>query len=252
MNRAAVAAFLGDVKKLQPHEIYLLGDIIDCGGFLAAYHTWGYVAESTYTYDDDVLAANLFLDHLPAAAPNAKIELVEGNHEQRVEKWCITTAMRGGNPRDAEGLLKRNAPQYLLKLAERGIPYYRMSECYDGLTVPGTIKRGKMHYTHGSFVTAKHATDKILGKFAGNVSFGNTHREQAERVRRVGSGIVGAYNAGCLCEIQPLWQNTNPTDWTHGHGVEFVAQSGSFLRINVPIIDGTSHLVPLMNHEQAA
>lgn len=254
MDRAAVGAFLADVKRLQPHEIILIGDIVDCGGFLAAHHTWGYVAQTIYTYDQDIMAANHFLDQLREAAPSAVIVLLEGNHEQRVEKWCVTTAMRGGNPADAEGLRRRNAPEYLLRLAERGIRYYRMANYYDGLPVPGFIKRGKCLFTHGSFVTAKHATNTIQAKIAGNVVFGNTHREQAERVRRVNVGIVGAWNPGCLCELQPLWLNTNPADWTHGYAVQFVARSENFLHLNVPLVSGKSLLTPFLQsaHEVAA
>lgn len=245
MDRKAVAAFLADVRRLQPDEIFLLGDMIDCGGFLAAHHTWGYLPETTYTYDDDILAGNTFLDQLREAAPNALIEYLEGNHEQRISKWAISTAMRGGNPKDAEGLLRRNAPQYLLRLEDRGIKFYEMGEHYDGLAVPGFIKRGKCYFTHGSFVTAKHATATIQAKIAGNVVFGNSHREQAERVNRLSVGVVGAWNPGCLCLQQPLWQNTNPTDWSHGYAIQFVARSQNFLHVNIPLI-GESLLAPFL------
>jgi len=47
---AAIAAFLGDVERLQPREIVMMGDHLDCGGFLAEHHVWGYVPECDYTY----------------------------------------------------------------------------------------------------------------------------------------------------------------------------------------------------------
>ena len=72
-------------------------------------------------------------------------------------------------------------------------------------------------------------------------------REQSERVRRVSVGTVGAWNPGCLCELQPLWQNTNPTDWTTGYGVQFVSHTGKFLHLNIPIINGESLLLPLLD-----
>jgi predicted phosphodiesterase len=245
MDRKAAEAFLSDVKRLQPQEIYLLGDMVDCGGFLAQHHTLGYVAEMAYSYDDDILAANRFLDALQAAAPEALIEYVEGNHENRIERWAVTQALAGGSSKDAEGLRRRNAPEFLLKLAERGIKYYRMSVCYDGLAVQGFLRRGKCFYTHGSFVTAKHATAKIQAKISGNVVYGNTHREQAERVRRVSSGFVGAWNPGCLCVLQPLWRNTDPSDWSHGYAIQFVARSQNFLHVNIPLI-GESLLSPFL------
>lgn len=243
MNRPAVAAFLGDVKQLAPHSLILLGDIADCGGFLAQHHVWGYVAETSYTYEDDIRAANTFLDETREAAPDALIESIEGNHEQRVERWCVTQALRGGNPRDAEFLRSRFSPEILLRLKERGIPYYRMGEFYDGIPVPGTIKRGNCFYTHGSFLTSKTASRDAVARFSGNVNYANTHRPDIYVGRRANVGVIGGFNAGCLCELQPLWQNTNPTDWSHGYGLQFISHTGKFLHINVPIIEGESLLV---------
>ena len=251
MHRPSVEAVLGDVRALRPDHIILNGDMMDCGGFLAQHHTLGYVAESSYTYEDDILQSNHFLDQLRAAAPNALIEYIEGNHENRVERWALTMTLRHGG--DAEGLRRRNAPEFVLNLKSRGIPYYRMSECYDGLTVPGFIRRGKIHYTHGSFVTASDAAAKIHSRVSGNVVYANTHRAQTRIVRKVGSGTIGAWNPGCLCELQPLWRNTDPSDWTHGYAVEFIAKSESFLHVNIPLVNGESLLVPLLSsNEQPA
>ncbi len=243
-NPAAVAAFLGDVKLLQPDHIILGGDIADCGGFLAQHHTLGYVAETAYSYEEDIACANQFLDALAAAAPRARIEFLEGNHERRVETWCITETLR--HPRDAEMLRKALAPEFLLRLKDRGIAYYRLSECYDGLTVPGVIKRGKCFYFHG-ITTSKHAAAMTLLRTSGNSVYFHTPRAQTDLQRRVSVGVIGAWNPGCLCELQPLWQHGAPTDWTNGYGLERVARDGSFLHINIPIIEGRSHLGSLFS-----
>jgi predicted phosphodiesterase len=246
MDREAVAALLADVRRIQPHEIFLMGDIVNCGTFLAQHHTLGYVAETTETWEDDIRAANWFLDQLRLAAPNAVIIYIEGNHEQRIERWSISVTMRaGGHASDAQALLDREGIPARLSLKQRAITFYRMAECYDGLTVPGFIRRGKLFYTHGSFVTSKHATRDIQSKVTGNVVFGNTHRAQAEVVRKVNVGVIGAWNPGCVCKLQPLWLNTNPTDWTLGYGLEFIARSENFLHINMPLI-GESLLSPFL------
>jgi hypothetical protein len=46
MDEDAVAAFLADLRTWDADEIILNGDIVECGGFLAAYHTLGYVAQT--------------------------------------------------------------------------------------------------------------------------------------------------------------------------------------------------------------
>jgi predicted phosphodiesterase len=239
VDKGALAACLGDVKALDPDEIILLGDHVDCGGFLAQHHVMGYVAESAYTYESDIAATNAFLDSVQSAAPRAKVDYIEGNHERRIETWALTQTLR--NSKDAEYLRRAFAPEFLLKLKERGIPYYRQGEFYDGLPLPGTIRKGKCYFFHGSS-TSKQATTTTLNSFAGNVCFGHTHREQSSSARPVHAGQIKSWNPGCLCELQPLWQHTNPTSWTHGFAVQLAAKSGEFLHLNIPIIEGRSLL----------
>lgn len=236
VNREAVASMLSDIKAINPQEIILLGDHVDCGGHLAQHHVMGYVAETAYSYEDDIAEANGFLDSLRSAAPSAKIEYIEGNHERRVETWCVTQTLR--HKHDSEGLRKLYAPEYRLNLKERGITYYRDSVCYDGLSLPGVIKRGKCYFFHG-FSTSKNATASTVEKIAGNCVFGHTHRAQSFIVRKANVGVIGSWNPGCLCELQPLWQHTNPTEWTHGYGIQLV-HGDDFLHLNIPIIEGKS------------
>jgi predicted phosphodiesterase len=236
VDRQAVAAMLADIKAIGPQEIILLGDHVDCGGHLAQHHVMGYVAETAYSYEDDIAAANSFLDSLRSAAPHAKIEYMEGNHERRVETWCVTQTLR--HQHDAEGLRKLYAPEYRLNLKERDITYYRDGLYHDGLTIPGVIKRGSCFFFHG-FSTSKNATAATVEKIAGNCVFGHTHRGQSTTVRKMNVGVIGSWNPGCLCELQPLWQHTNPTEWTHGYGIQLV-HGDEFLHLNIPIINGNS------------
>ena len=81
MDRDAVEAFLRDLKEWDADEIVLNGDIVECGGFLATHHTLGYVAQTEYSFQEDIAAGNWFLDEIQKAAPRAKIHYIEGNHE---------------------------------------------------------------------------------------------------------------------------------------------------------------------------
>lgn len=53
-----IGALLSDIEALNPREIILLGDHLECGGFLAQHWTLGYVAQTEYTFEQDVDAAN--------------------------------------------------------------------------------------------------------------------------------------------------------------------------------------------------
>lgn len=242
MSKLAVAALLGDIKTLCPDEIVIGGDLADCGGFLAQHHTLGYVAETQYTYEEDIAVANSFLDSIQKAAPSAAIQMLEGNHENRVERWIITETLR--NFRDSVYLRKLLGPQFLLKLTKRGIRYFARNEIHGSCRQPGFVKKGKCFFVH-EISSAQNAAAEALRKAACNIVYFHTHRADGKIGFRPGVGNIGAWNPGCLCELRPMWQHTRPNDWTHGYGVQLVAPSGNFLHINVPIVDGQSLLVPL-------
>ena len=75
IDQAAAATCLRDIAALQPAEVILLGDVVDCTAHLCAHRTTGVVAELAHTYEDDLSAAATFLDRLREAAPKAKIEI---------------------------------------------------------------------------------------------------------------------------------------------------------------------------------
>lgn len=242
VDRDAIAAFLGDLASIRPAEIVLLGDHLECGNFLAEKHTLGYVAQTDYCFEDDVAATNLLLDQIQEIAPGATVDYLEGNHERRIENWCVTHSKR--HKRDADYLRGMFSADTVLSIEKRGFRWIRQGVFYDGLSVPATIRKGHCHFTHGSS-TATHAASVHVRKFGGNVVYGHTHRGDYFPVRTVKDGTIAAWSPGCLCRLQPLWQHTNPTDWTHGYGLQLVNPDGTFLHINVPIIDGKSFLAPL-------
>lgn len=243
-EKTALAAMLRDVEALRPAEVVLMGDHIDAGGFLAQHHTMGYVAESEYTFEDDVSACNEFLDQLQAATPGARYDYLEGNHERRIEKWCVTETLR--NRKDAEFLRRAFGPEAVLSLDKRGIPYRGLYTYHDGLPVQGAIRRGKCCFVHG-ISHAKHAADVTLGKFGGCVVFAHTHRVDSWVTTIVGPGTIGAWSFGCLCKLQPYYLHGKPSGWSLGYGVQLVRENGEFLTIHVPIVNGESLLGPLLS-----
>lgn len=86
VDEQAIAAFLSDLEALGPSvkEVVLLGDHLDCGGFLAQHFTMGYVDEAGYTFEEDVAACNHFLDKVQELCKNAMFHYLDGNHE------CLT------------------------------------------------------------------------------------------------------------------------------------------------------------------
>jgi hypothetical protein len=241
IDKHAFRAFLDDLDILRPARVIHLGDAIDCGGFLAMHHTLGFVPQTEYTFEDDAASANGQWDEIQKRAPDAACDYIEGNHELRIERWVIDKTIR--NPRDAAYLRRMFSPEIVLHLEERGIRYIRRSECYDGLKVPGTIDLKGCLARHGTAV-GKYAAHRTVEQFGTNVTFGHTHR-MAMASKESSHGISYGWSFGCLCRLQPLYYDTNPTDWAHGYGVQVVKPGIGFITLQVPIIDGKSFLEPL-------
>jgi len=237
MDRAAVDAVLADLQLLDPDEIVLGGDILECGGWLAKHQPIGFIALSDYTYQEDVAAANWFLDEVQKAAPRAVIYYLEGNHEDRVERWIVDETM--GGKRDAQFLYDAFSPEVLLRLKERGIQYFRRSEIYVDGAPRGWIRLGKMHFTH-TLGRGKNAAMQAASKTGGNVTYFCTHREDTATLVLPAVGLIKAFNPGCLCTMQPVWMNSDTTNWSQGYAIDIVSTSENFQRLHVPIWRGES------------
>jgi len=246
--RQAMQLFLHDLKELDPEEIVMLGDHVDCSGLFTT-HKRSYQQEMEYSYLRDIEYAKVFLDAIQECAPRARIHYLEGNHELRVEKWAANTF---DNAEDAGYLLSAFSPEVLLELKDREISYYRMAEKYDNISIPGTIQLGKCFFTHG-ICANKYATAKHLERFGANVVHGHTHRMQAHTTRLVAVGEIGAWCPGTLSELQPMYMHTNPSEWSNDYGVQLVNEnSGTVLHVNVPICEDTSLLHPLLYKSNGA
>lgn len=248
MDQNAVAAFLRDLRVLDPDEVVMLGDMLECGGFLAKHHAIGFVALTDYSYQEDVKATNWFLDEVQKAAPRAVIHALSGNHSDRIERWCVDQAM--ANKRDSQFLLDALGPQAVLRLDERGIKWYRRSEIYHEGLPRGWLRLGKMCYVH-ELGASKNAARDAVTRAAANVTFGHTHRADEATVVFPGVGIVKAFNHGCLSQIQPIWKHSDPTSWSQGYGIEIIAKSGNFQHIHVPIWRGESLAGVMINRFKA-
>lgn len=237
IDRRAALACIADVKRLAPDEVVLLGDHLDCGGVFST-HQRSFTNEMTESYEDDIAGANWFFDKLQKAAPGASWHYLEGNHEQHIERWASRTFP---SHKDAVGMLERYGVEKVLKLKDRGVRYYKRSTQYMGISIQGAIRLGRCFFVHG-ICANKYATAVHLSKFGDNVVHGHTHRTQSFLGRTVTKSCIGAWCPGTLAKQQPLYMHTNPTDWTHGYGVQFIQPSGTFMHVNVPILSGTSFL----------
>lgn len=242
IDHDAARAFLSDLRHLKPKQLVLMGDHLDCGGFLAQHHALGFIPECDFTFVDDVEATNQFLDKIQQRTGNVESYYIMGNHEARIERWIIKQVL--ANSKDAAFLHSMFGPENVLHLADRKIKPIKRNIQYNGLKKRGTLKLGKCLFHHGT-ITGVNAAKKNLDSVGTNVCFAHTHSAQSY-TRDWAGGVIGAWNFGCLCEINPLYGDTKVSNWTHGYGVQIVARDGTFMTIPVPIIDGKSYLGKLL------
>ena len=233
---AARNAFLSDVKSINPDQIVLLGDLVNCSGTFSKWHRV-HVSEFSYNYENDIAAGNDFLDCLQSVAPNADIYALEGNHEYRIDKWASSSFEEKYL---AELAIKTFGVQNALHLEQRGIHFFKSSECHMGLYKPGLIKLGKCYFIHGSR-TGTHVSYKMLHDYGVNIVHGHNHREQSYTIRSAKDPALKASCPGCLCILQQYYNHEKPTDHTHGYTLQLEDRKTQwFFSSNIAIINGQS------------
>jgi len=242
IDQGAASALLNDLELLTPKQVVFLGDHLDCGGFLAQHFCLGFLPETGASFAEDVAAANEFLDQVQQRTGNVESYYLQGNHESRIEKWIIKETLR--NPADAQMFYDMFGTEAVLNLKKRKIDIVDRDKCYNGLPNRGMIRLGKCCFTHGlrCGVNAPKATLDDVGD---NIVFGHTHR-LGSFIKTNIHGTIGSWSMGCLCELAPLYGDTRISGWAHAYGLQIVESDGTFLTIQVPIVNSQSLLTHLL------
>ena len=243
LDPKAWSAMLQDIERLQPSSVIHGGDVLDCDGFLST-HLPMYVAQTSYSYADEIVAANIMFDQLHEVAPKAEIEVIEGNHDARPELFCVTQASR--HKLDAQFLLDAIGPKQQLNIEKRGIKWWSRSECHDDAVAGGTIKRDNCYFTHPQRIAGKTAARRLLGSFKKNVVYFHVHHRNYYSDSNIQGEEWGAWCPGCMCVKRKYWHHSDHFAHNQGYHLQLVHPDGSFLGINVPIIDGKSYLSDLI------
>ena len=196
---------------------------------------------------------HLFLqEQRRAAGPKAKIVLVEGNHDRRMEKFIVANTL------SAFGLRRANTTElptmsipYLLRLNEIGVEYI------DAYPAGAYWITENLRAIHGTKARSNGSTAAAYTNADPHIStiFGHSHRlEIQSRTVFNGAGAIRsvAVSPGCLCRVDGAVPSVGGSthidgspakhfeNWQQGVAVVTVEPSGEFFTELVQIKDGAA------------
>ncbi len=204
-------------------EIVINGDFADC--LSVSFHPRN--PQRRYRLHLEIAAINKCLDELQAAAGDAKITYIGGNHEYRLDRYIAEKAP------ELYGLQGTTFPD-LLSLDDRGIawipykaPAYRV---------------GKLSVIHDIGRAGINTARQSLVDFGGNLVVGHSHRGGAAYQGTVRGESHVCVNGGWLGDVGSvdyMHKDKATRDWQLGFTVAYVERASRNAHVSfVPIIQG--------------
>jgi predicted phosphodiesterase len=221
---SAVEKFMADYRW---DEYVNLGDLMDFD-MLSSFNKESLRQLESRRIMKDYELANSILDrHQKIVRSNnkkAKFTLLEGNHENRLEKAVDKLP-------SLEGLVEVESN---LKLAERGFKWVRSWS-------RGELhKIGKLHFSHGKYTTKYHAA-KMVDTYGVNIVYGHTHDVQSYARTILGKDkSIKAQSLGHLADEAKLaYMKNGPSNWLQAIAVAEIRKDGAYNLYPIEIINHT-------------
>jgi predicted phosphodiesterase len=228
-DEEAMELFVKVAGEYQPDEIDLLGDLLD----LPSQGKYAKEASFSNTTQMAIDYLHEWLAKLRAVCPTAKITIVEGNHDKRMQNFVEINTLA------AFGLRQANLPEsmpvmsipYLLRLDELDIEYV---DAYPTATKWDNSTTRNIHGTRASSVGS--TTSQYIKELPHiNTWAGHTHRVEITYKSVIGpwGEAIESYSAnpGCLCKSDgtvPSVKGAIGADGRHGSTVEDWQQGFGF------------------------
>jgi predicted phosphodiesterase len=195
-NEAACRNVLQLAKDMQPDHVVINGDLLDCYSLSRFPQQPGMP-----NLQDEIDMGSEFLWELRRNCPIAKIDYLEGNHEERLKRVLVEN-------HGLFGLKDLSIPR-LLNLEELNITYHSYKHPLDFLGNRLSIVHGHRANKHAGASAKAHLLDD--GYY--NVVVGHTHRMGAYYHDGHYGRRRGIENGGLFCKekleyiVEPNWQN---------------------------------------------
>jgi UDP-2,3-diacylglucosamine pyrophosphatase LpxH len=161
---------------------------------------------------DELRMVDDAMKRIDRAAKRCKWVYLEGNHEQRLERWSISMGQHLGS--DAhEALSPKSQIGKWTKL--KWIPYRKQHSAAYRIA-PDLIA------VHGWRLGVYPAAAMLRDVKTASVVFGHCHRAQSHTVKDVDGRFITSWTPGCLRDLHPDWSPA--TDWVHGFSIVYVGR----------------------------
>lgn len=220
-DKRSVTAVEHLMRDEQPNEIVCLGDFLDFDCISS--HNLGNLREiSGKTIEKDYDCGNEILDRWQKICPKAKIVMIEGNHEYRIERYL------DANPQ-MEGMIEVPLGLNLKQRKIQWVPFWSKGQVYN---------IGKATFIHGNKLTNFHSKAMAYA-YNRNVYYGHTHDVQEYSVETAGDDktFVGQ-SMGCLCNYNQKYMRGKPNKWQQAIGMFHFFDDGYF----------TPNIIRIFNH----
>ena len=210
-DKKTIEVFLKFLKDVKIDKLVIAGDLLD----FYELSTFDKDPKRKFTIQDEIDQCYEVLKQFKEYCP--EIHFIKGNHESRLKRFLWK------NPSLAS--IKVLELSKLLNLDSLGIYYHEFEYIFR-----------KFRFTHGSIVRQDSgATAKAeLLKYGSSMASAHTHR-LGSYIKTDARGTVGAYEGGCMCDLQPEYIEGVP-NWTQGFLV-FDFDGDRFFCQVVPILD---------------
>jgi predicted phosphodiesterase len=210
-DKKTIEVFLKFLRDVKIDKLVIAGDLLD----FYELSTFDKDPMRKYNIQDEIDQCYEILKELKKYCP--EIHFIKGNHEDRLRRFLWK------NPSLAS--IKVLELSKLLNMDTLGIEYHDFEYIFR-----------RFRFTHGSIVRQDSgATAKAeLLKYGSSMSSGHTHR-LSMFIKTDARGTVGAYEGGCMCNLNPEYIQGVP-NWQQGFLV-FDFDGDRFFCQVVPILD---------------
>jgi hypothetical protein len=196
------------LKKIQPHVVFIGGDIID----MAPVSKYLKEPRVALGLQEELDIAFAELSGLRQLLPSAIFYYKAGNHEERLQKYLFSKAAELSP-------LRAMRLENLLRLDELDMSFIEGQEAF---------RIGELHFIHGHEVKcgSVYPARNVFLKLGVNVILGHWHKAGQYMDKTLDGKCRGAWVNSCLETFDPGYTFLN--SWTHGfHVIEFT-RSGRF------------------------